>query len=96
MMVIKLQLILIVSRQFVPSVGGKEEYVADSVDPLSEDEYIVSPQCIHKYEDRVLIWVCNVYFANCRLCTRRRLIKKRESIIFDILDKSGLLVLGMI
>jgi L-lysine 2,3-aminomutase len=42
---------LMVSRQLVPSVGEKEEYVADSVDPLSEDEYIVSPQCIHKYEE---------------------------------------------
>ena len=50
-MVIKLQLILMVSRQLVPSVGEKEEYVADSVDPMSEDEYIVSPKCIHKYEE---------------------------------------------
>ena len=29
-----------VSRQFVPSVGEKEEYVADSVDPLSEENIL--------------------------------------------------------
>ena len=40
MMVIKLQLILMVSRQLVPSVGEKEEDVADSVDPLSEDNIL--------------------------------------------------------
>jgi len=34
---------LMVSRQLVPSVGEKEEHVADPVDPLSEDECIVSP-----------------------------------------------------
>jgi hypothetical protein len=41
MMVIKLQLILMVSKQLVPSVGGKEEYVAESVDPLSEENILV-------------------------------------------------------
>lgn len=75
-------------RQFVPSVMEKAEFVGDSTDPLSEEGFLVSPKCIHKYKDRVLIWVCNVCFANCRFCTRRRMIKKRESIITDSdLDK---------
>ena len=39
-MVIKLQLIVMVSRQLVPGVGGEEEYVADSVDPLSEENIL--------------------------------------------------------
>jgi len=72
-----------IARQFVPSPGEKEELVGDSVDPLSEDKFIVSPKCVHKYEDRILIWVCNVCFANCRFCTRRRMLKKRESVITD-------------
>jgi len=72
-----------IAKQFVPSKEEKEETVGDSTDPLSEDKFIVSPKCVHKYEDRVLIWVCNVCFANCRFCTRRRMIKKRESIITD-------------
>ena len=40
MMVIKLQLIVMGSRQLVPRVGEKEEQVADSVDPLSEENIL--------------------------------------------------------
>jgi hypothetical protein len=29
----------------------KEEYVADSVDPLSEENILFSAHCIHKYEE---------------------------------------------
>jgi lysine 2,3-aminomutase len=72
-----------IRRQFVPSIEEKEENEEGLVDPLSEEEYLVYPKCVHKYQDRVLIWANNVCFANCRFCTRRRMIKKRESIISD-------------
>lgn len=72
-----------IRKQFVPSKEEKEES-EDLTDPLSEEEHLVSSKCVHKYEDRVLIWVCNTCFANCRFCTRRRMIKKRESIISDM------------
>ena len=70
-----------IRKQFVPS----EEELSDSgdIDPLSETEHIVAPKCVHKYADRILIWANNVCFANCRFCTRRRMIKKRESIITE-------------
>lgn len=72
-----------VRKQFVPSDEEKDEYKDDLIDPLSEEEHLALPKCVHKYEDRILIWVNNVCFANCRFCTRRRMIKKRESIISD-------------
>jgi len=72
-----------VARQFVPSPEEQEELVGDSPDPLGEDDHIVCPKCIHKYKDRVLIITSNLCFSNCRFCTRRRMLKKRESIITD-------------
>jgi lysine 2,3-aminomutase len=71
-----------IRKQFVPN---EKEFEDDGLnDPLEEESHLVYPKCVHKYPDRVLIWVNNVCFANCRFCTRRRMIKKRESIISDM------------
>jgi lysine 2,3-aminomutase len=72
-----------ISKQFTPSEEEFEEAI-DLIDPLEEEESLVLPKCVHKYADRVLIWATNICFANCRFCTRRRLIKKRESIISEL------------
>jgi len=71
-----------IKKQFVPSEEELEES-DDPPDPLLEEEHLVFPHCVHKYEDRILIYSSNVCFSNCRYCTRRRMIKKRESIISD-------------
>lgn len=73
-----------VKRQFVPSEEELDICSEDLIDPLEEEEHLVTPKCVHKYPDRVLIWCTNVCFANCRFCTRRRYIKKRETTITDI------------
>jgi len=72
-----------IRRQFVPSDEEKDESKGEA-DPLAEESHSISSRCIHKYEDRVLIYSCNTCFSTCRFCTRRRLLKKKESIISDI------------
>ena len=72
-----------IKRQFVPSIEELDVCSEDLIDPLEEEEHLVTSKCVHKYPDRVLIWCTNVCFANCRFCTRRRYIKKRETTITD-------------
>jgi lysine 2,3-aminomutase len=58
-------------KQCVPDL--KE--IADQrgqVDPLKEEEYIPIRGVIHRYKDRVLLYVSNVCATYCRFCTRKR------------------------
>lgn len=58
-------------KQCVPDL--KE--IADrrgQVDPLKEEEYSPIKGVIHRYKDRVLLYVSNVCASYCRFCTRKR------------------------
>lgn len=58
-------------RQCVPDI--KE--VADKrgeVDPLKEEAYSPVRGLIHRYKDRVLLYVSNICASYCRFCTRKR------------------------
>ena len=71
-----------IKRQFVPRYEESEDSSGED-DPLAEEENLATPKAVHKYLNRLLIYSCNVCFSNCRFCTRRRLLKKRETIIPD-------------
>lgn len=53
-------------------------------DPLSEDKDCVVPGLIHRYPDRVLFLVTDFCAANCRYCTRSRMIKPNDKYSFNI------------
>lgn len=70
-----------IKAQAVPSI--KETYIDkyDMKDPLKEDDYMVVPNLVHRYPDRVLFlvtWQCSMY---CRHCTRRRKVGEEDRVI---------------
>jgi lysine 2,3-aminomutase len=44
------------------------------LDPLREEHYSPMPGLIHRYPDRVLLYVSNICASYCRFCTRKRKI----------------------
>lgn len=58
-----------------------DEYLAapgESADPLGEDADSPVPGLVHRYPDRVLFLVANSCAANCRYCTRSRVVDNPE------------------
>lgn len=63
-------------RQVVPSLEEFRTSPHDLVDPCGEDKDMVVPGLVHRYPDRVVIFLTDVCAAYCRFCTRRRLVGK--------------------
>jgi lysine 2,3-aminomutase len=66
----------ILRKTVIPQIHGLTVSKYESNDFLKEDEYIVLPNLIHKYPDRVLFLISNQCAVNCQYCTRSRLIDK--------------------
>lgn len=48
----------------------------EKLDPLNEEGQSPAPRLVHRYPDRVLLLASNNCAANCRYCTRSRMIDK--------------------
>jgi lysine 2,3-aminomutase len=57
-------------------------------DPLCEDKYLVNPNLVHKYPDRVLFLTTNNCSNFCRYCTRSRRVGKPDVISFEHWNES--------
>jgi lysine 2,3-aminomutase len=57
-------------RQCIPNIN--EIRGAGQLDPLREEEYSPMRGLVHRYLDRVLLYVSNVCASYCRFCTRKR------------------------
>lgn len=63
-------------RQVIPSLDEFRIGPHDLVDPCGEDKDMVVPGLVHRYPDRVVIFLTDVCAVYCRFCTRRRLVGK--------------------
>jgi len=63
-------------RQVVPSLEEFRVSAYDLLDPCGEDKDMVVPGLVHRYPDRVVIFLTNICAIYCRFCTRRRLVGK--------------------
>ena len=62
-------------RQCVPDVRELEDDDTNtSSDPLEEARHAVLPGAIHRYQDRLLVFVSARCAGYCRFCTRRRMV----------------------
>ncbi len=62
-------------KQVVPSAEeGEANAACESGDPLHEEEDSPVPNLVHRYPDRVLLFVTNQCPIYCRFCTRKRFV----------------------
>lgn len=60
-------------RQCVPDIKEVTDKRGE-IDPLKEEVYSPVRGLIHRYKDRVLLYVSNICASYCRFCTRKRKI----------------------
>jgi lysine 2,3-aminomutase len=60
--------------QVVPSADELELDLEMQDDPLNEEGDMVVPHLVHRYPDRVLLFVTNQCPIYCRFCTRKRFV----------------------
>jgi len=65
-----------IRKQFLPQYEDHTGLNFDSNDYLCEDKFQPVPNIVHKYPDRVALFVTNYCAAYCRHCTRRRRVGK--------------------
>lgn len=65
--------------QSVPRIDETHFLPAEQIDPLHEDIDSPVPGLTHRYPDRVLLLATNICAMNCRHCTRRRFVKKKDA-----------------
>lgn len=72
-------------RTMVPTIFELAKSEGESCDPLGENHDSPIPGLVHRYPDRVLFLVTNFCSANCRYCTRSRIIEneKGDNIDYD-------------
>ena len=64
----------VLRKAVVPTLNEFKVSDDESVDPLAEDLYKMTPCIIHKYPNRVLFTVTNICGTYCRYCTRSRMV----------------------
>jgi len=69
-----------IRRQFVPDPHEQRRVPGDWHDPLGEDAHGVAPSLVQRYPDRALLLVTDQCAANCRFCTRRRLVGRAHGL----------------
>jgi len=67
-------------RQCVPSIQEVRLGVGKR-DPLLEEKYSPIEGLIHRYKDRVLLYVSNMCAGYCRFCTRKRQVGIEEKVL---------------
>lgn len=65
----------------VPHIDELSDPTYLSEDPLHENEDMPVPGLVHRYGDRALLMATTTCSMNCRHCTRKRVVGKRESVI---------------
>lgn len=63
-----------IRKAMIPSPIEREISPLESIDPLGEDHQSPVEGIVHRYPDRVLFLVTDFCSANCRYCTRSRII----------------------
>lgn len=66
-------------KTMVPTTHELIESFGEQIDPLGENHDSPMPGLVHRYPDRVLILATNTCSANCRYCTRSRIIENDNS-----------------
>lgn len=61
-------------RQVVPNAAEWAQAPGERNDPLGEEELKAAPALVHRYPDRVLLWVTDRCATYCRFCTRKRMV----------------------
>jgi len=70
-------------KTMIPVPNEKEISIGEAEDPLQEDNQSPVPGLIHRYPDRVLFLTTNFCAANCRYCTRSRVVGGHSNYILD-------------
>ena len=78
-------------RTMVPVTAEYRHAPEESVDPLDEDTDSPVPGLVHRYPDRALFLVTNFCSANCRYCTRSRIIGNHADYPFSVTEWEGAL-----
>jgi lysine 2,3-aminomutase len=77
-------------KTMVPTTMEDSLSPDEAVDPLHEEEQSPVRNIVHRYPDRVLFLVTNFCAANCRYCTRSRMIDNAKRSIDSEQWKEGL------
>ncbi|MBU1912861.1 MAG: KamA family radical SAM protein [Candidatus Omnitrophica bacterium] len=67
-------------KQCVPNIHEIRQ-TTGRIDPLLEEKYSPIEGLIHRYDDRVLLYVSNACAGYCRFCTRKRKVGIKEKIL---------------
>ncbi|MFA5499880.1 MAG: KamA family radical SAM protein [Candidatus Omnitrophota bacterium] len=67
-------------KQCVPNIHEIRQ-TTGRLDPLLEEQYSPIEGLIHRYDDRVLLYVSNACAGYCRFCTRKRKVGIREKVL---------------
>ncbi len=71
-------------KTMVSTINELKENFGEKIDPLNENEDSPLPGLVHRYPDRVLFLATDFCSANCRYCTRSRIIGKGvENVNYD-------------
>jgi len=70
-----------IRKTMVPTDKELNKNFGEEIDPLSEIEDSPLPGLVHRYPDRVLLLATNFCSANCRYCTRSRIIENKEKFV---------------
>src|SRR4029078_920808 len=63
-----------IRRQVIPTGREQEAFTAMMEDSLAEDRHSPVPGLVHRYPDRVLMWITTQCASYCRYCTRSRIV----------------------
>ncbi|MDO9578184.1 MAG: KamA family radical SAM protein [Candidatus Cloacimonadales bacterium] len=69
-------------KTVIPSLNELKMSFGEAADPLHEEDDKKAPGLVHRYPDRVLVLLTDFCSANCRYCTRSRLVGQ-EHTVFD-------------
>ncbi len=70
-------------KQVEFSNAEKSLKLHETVDPLGEAKYCVTPYLVHQYENRVLLLSTGKCLAYCRYCFRRGFTARQEAYVSD-------------
>ncbi len=61
-----------IALQILPQEAENEDFTFYDEDPLAEEEHSPLPGVVHRYPDRVLLYLTHRCAVHCRFCTRKR------------------------
>jgi len=67
-------------KTVIPSIRELDVSFGEAADPLHEEADKKVPGLVHRYPDRVLVLLTDFCSANCRYCTRSRLVGQEQAV----------------